>query len=315
MSHLDLIGIGYPSIDKIMKLSSSPNFGETAIVINDNSQDPFFGGCAVNITYLLSHFNYRCGLVMTVGNDFESSGFKQFLLDKDISLDYVKMNHQLKTSYTSLLEEPNGDHITLFYPGPMSKEYYEPYNIQNIESSYGLVTIGELTGNKDFLNVCISKNIPIIFSMKGDFSCLEKDYLIKIFENSELIFMNKAEYDQLNNYLPSPVLTYFNSGKLNAIVVTDGSNGSTIYLEKEEVKIPIVNDIDIKDTAGGGDAYIAGFLKDYFVETPNYYRCGVSGSVLSSFIIEEYGCLSNIPSLIDFEKRRKLLLESRGESV
>lgn len=297
----DLIGIGYPSIDHIIEVAPRPEIGKTSTIINDNSENTYFGGCAVNITCLMSSFGYECGLAMTVGNDFEASGFKSFLQQNGIALQFTKENPALKTSFTELIMSPEGEHITLFYPGPMSQKYWEPYDFTLLNPKYGLLTIGELNGNTQFLEECLAKKIPLIFSMKGDYRSLGFDYLKKVFETAELLFMNQAEYRQLDEYLPNKVLASLKNGATKAVIVTDGKCGSTIYTAEKNYAIPAAQTI-VKDPAGGGDAYVAGFLAMY-LGGKDWQECGMAGAVLASFIIEEFGCLTNIPTIEAFKHR------------
>ena len=307
---LDVLAVGYPSLDRIIRLKTPPRIGQTALITNENSDQHFFGGCAVNITCLLSSLGRRCGLVMTFGKDFESSGFRSFLQRHDLCLNRVTWNHQFKTSYSTLIISPDGEHITLFYPGPMQPHLYCDYPLKGLCTRVGLITIGELNGNRHFLEQCILQKIPIVFSMKGDFESMDQDYLSLVFENSQLIFMNAAEQLQLEDYMPLPVFSYLNSNhKLDAIVVTNGAQGSTIYQRNHTLHIPAVQGLTIRDTTGGGDAYIAGFLSEYLQEAPDYLACGIAGTALSSFIIESYGCLTQIPTSEQFEERKKKLSE------
>jgi adenosine kinase len=309
MEKYDVVGIGYPSLDHIVKVNGNPTIGKTSLIVNNNSHTSYYGGCAINIIYLLSQMKLSCGVVMNVGNDFESSGFMDFLKNGNVSLDFVKKNNELQTSYTNLIMTPTGEHITLFYPGPMDEKYFEPYSFKDLNAQFGILTIGEINGNKQFMKHCIENNIPLVFSMKGDYSSLDYDYLLEVFENCELIFMNETEFNQLNSYLPRKVLDYMKLDKANKIIITDGENGSTIHSAKGAVKIPAYTNITVQDTAGGGDAYIAGFLMEY-VKKSDDYECGISGAALSSFIIEKDGCLTNIPSISRLTKRKKMLKES-----
>lgn len=304
----DVVGIGYPSLDYTIRLNAIPIVGQTAIITNSKSVEPFYGGCAVNITYLLSSFGKKCGVSMTVGKDFEKTGYKKFLENNHVSLEFVQENDRLNTSYTNLIMFPNGEHMTLFYPGPMTSELFEPYDFSKLETKYGLLSIGEINGNKQFLDTCIERNIPIIFSMKGDYNALDEEYLYKVFDHSELIFMNDSEFHQLNRYLPKKVLEYLGNDHLKAIIVTGGDKGSTIYSGEDDIIIPAYPDTNVVDTAGGGDAYIAGFLMRY-LEQQDWQACGITGSSLASFIIEDYGCLTNVPTVAQLEEREKRIRE------
>lgn len=306
MPQYDVVGIGYPSLDYSIILSDEPILGQTAIVENTGALKPFYGGCAVNITYLLNKLNKKSALSMTVGKDFEETGFKDFLEENQVGLEFVQKDDNFDTSYTFLVMSPNGEHMTLFYPGPMSSENYKPYDYSTLSAKYGLLTIGELKGNKQFMESCIEKNIPLIFSMKGDYQSLDEEYLLKVFKHSELIFMNQSEYEQLNYYLPKKVLEYLDQDSLEAIVVTDGSRGSTVFTKKESETIPAFTEGKVVDTAGGGDAYIAGFLSSYLDGKP-FYECAITGTSVSSYIIEDYGCLTNIPNIDEIELRENIL--------
>lgn len=304
----DVVGIGYPSLDYIIKLNSAPATGQTSIILNSKSKDPYYGGCAVNICYLLCSLDKKSAVAMTVGKDFEESGLKPFLEKNKVSLEFVQEHSLLNTSYTNLVMLPNGEHMTLFYPGPMAKEHYIPYNFSSLQATFGLLTIGEITGNKQFLEACIQKDIPLIFSMKGDYASLDQEYLSRVFAHSELIFMNETEFEQLNEYMPMQVKDYLQQEHLQAIVVTNGSRGSTIFTKEQEIDIPSYPDTQVVDTAGGGDAYIAGFLASY-LEKQKLVDCAIAGTSLASFIIEDFGCLTNIPTVEELEIRKQTIRE------
>lgn len=307
---LDIIGIGYPSLDYILKLNDYPSSGKTTLIVSNDGNTPYYGGCAVNVAYLLNTYGKKSGLTMKVGYNFASSGFESFLSDNDIDLTYVDKDNAVETSYTKLLMQPDGEHITLFYAGPMTKENYTPTNFDGLDARYGLITIGELESNKHFLKTCIDKNISTVFSMKGDYHSLEPDYVKQAIEYSEVIFMNETEYNQLSNYLPMKVIDYIDDNK--TLVITLGSEGSLIFNANEDHYIPAYPDTNVVDTAGGGDAYIAGFMNEY-LSGNTLLDAGAKGSALASCIIEGVGCLTNIPTEEELDRRIKLIKENLND--
>jgi len=192
----------------------------------------------------------------------------------------------------------------------MTSDLWVPMNYERLKANYALFTIGEILANKYFLDVCIDKNIPIIFSMKGDYQSLDHEYLEKIMLHSEIIFMNEAEYQQLNNYLSKSVDQYIDGKKI--LVVTLGAKGTKVLHDKKEYYIPAYPTENVKDTSGGGDAFIAGFLSYYF-KNEGFFESAACGNALASFIIEEYGCLTNIPTMYELEKRISLIKEIENE--
>ncbi|WP_440897683.1 carbohydrate kinase family protein [Amphibacillus sp. Q70] len=306
---LDIMGIGYPSLDYVIRLNDEPSIGKTSLITTHNHKKPYFGGCVVNIIYLLNTLGYNCGLTMTVGKDFKESGFEKFLTDNKVSLQYTNQNNDLNTSYTNLLMTPNGEHITLFSQGPMSSKLFCPQDFNDLNVKYGLLTIGEPNANKHFLNVCIENNIPTIFSMKGDYHSLDKEYLVKVIEHSEVIFMNDAEYAQLNQYLPQKILSYLSVNENKVIVITLGSKGSLVFSNKGDYFVNSYPEANVVDTTGGGDAYIAGFLSQY-LENKTLEEAVIRGTALSSCIIEDFGCLTNIPTMEELQFRENKIKES-----
>lgn len=305
-STLDILGVGYPSLDYMMKIKETPKIGQTTTILSENLA-PNYGGCVINITYLLAELGFNCGVYMTVGKDFEESGFKSFLEKQNISLKFTQIDDKYLTSYTYLLQTPDGEHITLFHPGAMNKNdslYTKNFNIN--DTKFGLITIGELTSNKFFLNECIKNSIPIIFSMKGDYSSLDIDYLEKILQHSQLIFMNEFEYHQLNKLLDKKIIEYLQDNKV--FVITLGSKGSVILTNKNKLFVSALEKVNVVDTTGGGDAFIAGFLYGY-LNNQSLRDSAEIGTALSSFIIEKVGCLTNIPSKSDLLVRKEKIGE------
>lgn len=298
----DIIICGYPSIDHMIKLDSTPKIGATSTIVEESTDERLFGGCSVNIAYAMSALGLYCGLSMIVGRDFEASGFKNFLEEKGINLDDVLVNKNLSTSHTYLIANHENEQITLFYPGPMASSFEKTYEAPQVEGRSLLITIGNLYRNKQILLTAAKKQIPVYFSMKGDLASLDKEYLQEVFETSEVIFMNEAEKKLLDEILGQNVLTAIGRNNLKVIVVTKGAEGSVSYFGNGQVAVPIVPCSKIVDTTGCGDAYIAGFLYRYINGDP-LNDCMISGSVMSSFVIEKFGCLTNVPTKEDFIKR------------
>ncbi len=304
---IDLIASGYPSLDYIIQLNETPSFGRTSIIQNKEHNEPFYGGCNVNIAYLCSSMGHKALLSMRVGNDFEKSGFKAFLEEGGVDTSTIQVIEEDVTSTSKLISNEAGSHITLFYPGAMDTKYPIEINEDLIKRSrYGVITVGEPQYNLKFAEVCKKHEVPLVFGMKCDFEAFTPDNLMQLLESSELIFMNEGEQKALEESLPITHITDFLSrGMTKHIIVTLGSEGSKIYsVNGNETNIRIAKPTCVTDTTGVGDAYIAGFLHAY-MESKSIQQCGQSGAVMSSFIIEKQGCLTNKPTKSEFYKRYK----------
>ncbi|KKK38917.1 hypothetical protein WQ57_06090 [Mesobacillus campisalis] len=305
---IDLIASGYPSVDYIIRLNETPKIGRTSIIQNREHTDSFFGGCNVNIAYLCSVMDHKALLSMRVGADFESSGFKGFLESGGLDTSNLQVIEEEVTSTSKLILNEDGNHITLFYPGAMDEKFPVDIDEELIQKSrLGVITVGEPKYNLRFADLCIKHQVPLVFGMKCDFQAFTPGNLLKMMHHSELIFMNEGEKAALEESLPiQRIEDFLDNGITKHIIVTLGSDGSRIISKQDGViaveRIPVAKPQVIADTTGVGDAYIAGFLHGY-LEGKTVRQCGLSGAIMSSFIIEKQGCLSNIPTKEAFYQR------------
>lgn len=80
----------------------------------------------MNIAVALSRLGKKGMPILRVGEDWETNGFKKFLEDAGVPLEGTKVLKDETTSTCYLLQDNNGDHVTVFYPGAMDKKYAGP---------------------------------------------------------------------------------------------------------------------------------------------------------------------------------------------
>lgn len=310
MKNIDIITAGYPSVDRIIKTSTCPCFCQTSIVTNADNNYPYFGGCNVNIAYLASCMGLKTAIAMQVGNDFESLGFKEFLEKVNVDLSGVNIIQEDTTSSSYLITNPEGEHITLFYPGAMDQKYSFKIDEELIKNSkYGIITVGNPKYNIEFSRLCRKHKVPMILGMKCDFKSFTVEILKDIISGCEILVMNESERKELEKaFKLGDIKEFFNNGITKIIIITKGSNGSEVHHFQNRstscYQIPIARPDMVTDTAGVGDAYLAGFMAGY-INGKNIEKCGRMGSVLSSFIIEKMGCMTNMPSMNELNSRYK----------
>ncbi|MGF7058001.1 carbohydrate kinase family protein [Brassicibacter mesophilus] len=311
---IDLIAVGYPSLDRIIKLNDTPSIGITSIIQNSDNSKIYYGGCNVNIAYLGARLGLKSMPMMSVGADFESTGFKEFLEDAGIDLDAIHRVDEDVTSNTYLVENSEGHHITLFYPGAMDSKYEFKIDKDIVKKAkYGVITVGNTDYNMQFMRACNEENIPVVFGMKCDFKAFPLDVLKVFLTSSNIIFTNEGEREEIEAQLGfDDISMLIHDGNAECIVVTKGINGSeVIYKEDDKVtskQVSIAKPDKVVDSTGVGDAYMTGFIYG-LINGKTYEQAGRIGTVVSSFIIEEMGCLTNIPSLIEIGERYKITYE------
>lgn len=301
----DLIINGYTSFDHIIKLDSQATVGKTSLIKNKESNKFYWGGCSINVSVGLSRLGKKTLPIISVGSDFEKSGFKDFLENEKISNEAIKIIKDDVNPRSFLIQNPDGEHITTFYTGSMDEKFFSEYEDEWFKNSKAaLMTVGSKKDNEEFLKKVKKFNIPLYFGMKGDFTAFPIDFIRMIAKESEIMFMNETERNQLVNILElKSIKDLFNNSKLKVLVVTAGSKGS-MYIDRNgnSESIGSVKIKNIVDTTGGGDAFITGFLFAYS-NGEDYRTCCEIGAVVSSFVIEKTGCCTNLPNITELEKR------------
>ncbi|TGA99921.1 carbohydrate kinase family protein [Sporolactobacillus shoreae] len=295
----DVLTTGYVSMDRILKIQSPAQVGFTSIISNKDNSKINYGGCSINISAALCELGKNALPIIRVGTDYEEIGFKDFLVNHHVSLNgLTKIDHEY-TSCSYLVEDKEGNHITLFYPGAMDKKYYGELNDNLFAGTrLAVITVGPYDDNLAFFEKCKKYRIPLVFSMKLDFDAFPRDLLWDLLCYSTIIFTNETERKAIEEIFKMDITGFFKQGNADIIVTTCGKDGSAWYRKEGETVtqgiVPAYQCKKIIDTTGSGDAYLSGFIYGY-LENKKVSECAALGATLASFVLESEGCCTNLP--------------------
>ena len=305
----DVLTSGYVSMDHIVKISSPARVGFTSLISNDTCATTYFGGCHVNIAYALCRLGASAMPVLRVGRDWEQNGFRAFLEEAHVPLDATSVVEDDITSLSYLVEDNEGEHITLFYPGSMDAKWHRPLPDELFEGvRYGVVTVASLPDNEDFFEKCLAHDVPVVFGMKSDSDAFPRPFLERLLHKSSVIFTNECERKSIEkDFGLGSITDLLAMDGPRVVVTTYGGRGSEFWHlqddgQLESACVPVCHCTQVVDTAGGGDAYMAGFLYGILGQLP-LVECCRMGSTLSSFILEKEGCCTGAPDLKTFMSR------------
>jgi adenosine kinase len=293
----DVVISGYVSMDHILKIRSPARVGFTSLVSNKSNTRVYYGGCPVNISYALCRLGLRAAPLLRVGDD--SAAFLAFLEQGGVPAQGIRKVAGEITSVCYLIQDNDGQHITLFYPGSMDGKYAGPLEDSFFtRSGMGVLTVGSFEDNREFFARIKKHALPLVFGYKSDKSSFPPDFLKETLEYSSIIFTNEEERNDIEMMFGMNLTDLFEKGKAEVIVTTMGKKGSRYWYKKEggveSGTLPICDRGPPADTAGSGDACIAGFLYGYLKGRP-VRECVMLGTVLSSFVVEQEGCCTGIP--------------------
>ena len=299
---MKVVTSGYASLDRIFQLSNAPKVGETSLILNNNNWISSFGGCSPNIAYNLAMLGVDSYPVMRVGNDFECTGYKEYLANGGVNLKYVSEIINDVTPFCFLFEDDACEHTTIFYTGAQHSKYYQPIKQEYFSNtSFGVVTVGDPKENMEFIHACKQHHVPIVFGMRGDHNSFPPELLIEALNSSDIIFMNSMERSFIEKDLKlSSINDLYETGNAKIIVVTQGRYGCQFSTrqEREFVHVPAIK-TPVVDTTGSGDAFMSGFIYG-LLHKEKTLMCAQMGALLSSFTIQAKGCTTNSPNLEQF---------------
>lgn len=315
----DVLTSGYVSMDHMVKIKTPAEVGFTSLISNKSNTDIYYGGCGVNVACALSRLGMSSMPMIRVGSDYEEIGFKAFLEENNIKTDAIKKVDGDITSVCYLVQDNEGQHITLFYPGSMDGKYFAPLDDCYFKNTrMGVITVGARCDNEEFFKKCKKNDVPLVFGMKGDMDAFPKDFLFELLNYCKIIFTNEYEREAIEELYSKKMTDYLFEGNAEIIITTLGKKGSCCYVRNgdkvEEIYVPIckVGGDIVVDTTGSGDAFVSGFVYGYLNEM-SIKQSAQLGTVLSSFVIEKEGCCTNAPDLETLMARYNLFVKETDQ--
>ncbi len=242
-----------------------------------------FGGCASNIAYNLKMLGGDPLMMATIGDDHEPYSYR---FDK-LGLAQTHVRH-VKDTFSAqafITTDLDDNQITAFHPGAMN---FSHQNSVKDATDIGLGIIapdgrdGMILHAREFHEM----GIPFIF---------DPGQGLPMYNGEELLdFVNKAEYIAVNDY--EGQLLQERTGctledlanKVTALIITLGAQGSIIYTDGKQIKIPCVESKEIIDPTGCGDAYRAGLLYG-IANNLDWQTTGQLGSLIGAIKIAHRG--------------------------
>ncbi len=214
-----------------------------------------FGGTAGNIAYNLRLLGGTPVVMASVGGDAEP--YLKRIASLGIDTEHV---HKLDDAFTAqcfITTDLDDNQITAFHPGAMSGSFN---NHVTDAADVGLAIIApdSRDGMIQHARELADAKIPFVF---------DPGQGLPMFTGSELMeFIDLAAYVAVNDYeaqmLASRTERSFEelARSVEALIVTQGGTGSTIYAKDGVHVIPSVEPERIADPTGCGDAYRGGLL-------------------------------------------------------
>ncbi len=305
-----------------MKLKVVGVIAYDSITSEFGSKENIFGGSATYFAISSSYLSKEVRVTGAIGNDFNQSDLK-ILTSKNINIEGI-VDLDVKTfrwegKYES--KSPN-DAITLsnsiikgesnvldtYKPTLFSKD-------ENTEEKFNLfLANGDPSHQLDLINQ-MTKRAELIGLDTMDFWINNSpDEVKKLFPEIDVLIINENEAKLLTNKnsLKNCIDDLYSMG-VKRMVIKLGNYGLLYSHNKTKFFVPAVLVDKVIDPTGAGDSFAGGFMG--YLSTienlteENYKEACITGTVMASFCIEEFGLtrLLNL-SQKDIKERKNLLM-------
>ena len=295
---------GSLAIDTIMQFGG--RFGESLLAdqlhkVNVSFLVPTlrteFGGCSGNIAYSLKMLGGEPRIVGVMGQD--CGLYLERLQKLGISTENIMIKADSYNAQCFVTADVDNNQINAFHPGAMS--FAHENNVA--KAGPARVAIISPDGHEGMLKHAKDLSelgIPIMF---------DPGQQLPMFTGEQLIdFIDKATYVTANDYEIELLMERTGlsledmAGRLEALIITRGEQGSEIYSGGKRIDIPAVKADAVLDPTGCGDAYRAGLLFGITNEL-NWETAGRLASLMGSIKIAHQGAQNHKLTAADIADR------------
>ncbi len=265
-----------------------------------------FGGCAGNIAYNLKLLNEKPLIMATVGHDFEP--YAQWLNQHKISGQFIRTLDNQYTGQAYITTDEDDNQITAFHPGAMNFSHLNSVPTVENDIRIGIVSPDGKEGMQLHAKQFAELEIPFIFDPGQGMPMFDGAELLTLVEQATWLTLNDYESELMQERTGLSLAQL--AEKVEALIVTQGGEGSTIYTDGKEIKIPAAPVANLADPTGCGDAYRAGLLYG-LLNKLDWEITGRIASLTGAIKIEHHGTQNHTFNLDSFKQRYQ---ESFGSS-
>ncbi|MGR9090900.1 MAG: carbohydrate kinase family protein [Gammaproteobacteria bacterium] len=214
-----------------------------------------FGGCAGNIAYNLKLLGGDPLPMGTIGTDF--GPYTAWMEQCDIPTTHVTRIDEALTAQAFITTDLDDNQITAFHPGAMNFAARNKIN-DAAGVSIGIIAPDGRDGMIEHAAQFRSAGVPFIFDPGQGMPMFDGNDLKHFIEQATWVTVNDYESELMQDRTGMSAEEI--ARHVDALIVTRGGEGSTIFRDGSTIDIPRAAVRAIVDPTGCGDAYRAGLL-------------------------------------------------------
>jgi sugar/nucleoside kinase (ribokinase family) len=306
--------IGTAVIDRVLEVEQLPGPNGTAVVTSERRE---FGGRGAGPAATYSALGGRAVLVSTVGSDFVSSGFEEFLQRSGVDIVPVRRESaDVCCSTNTYIDSSSRDTLTFFEPRALGEEVPEAAMSVALSSDALYVAGYYSHDGLAFAAQAGRSGAPMALGLCNGIAPYVSDRLLRsLIGAASVIVFNDDEWEIIGGRLgiadESELLGM--SDLLECIYHTRGARAGSGWLRGGgEFEIPVRAVEECKSTLGAGDTFMAGVLYGRLLGL-DFVDSARVGSLLASLKVESsVGATFALDAVNALSQRLDSLLRAAG---
>jgi adenosine kinase len=213
-----------------------------------------FGGCAGNIAYNLKLLGGQPLPVATVGQDAEDY-LKRFA-QLGIDTQHIRVLPDMLTAQCFITSDLDDNQITAFHPGAMDRS--ADNKVVDAAVRWAIVAPDSKAGMLAHVENFATAKTPFVFDLGQAMPLFDGEDLLAVLGQASALAVNDYEASVVEQRTGMRIEQI--AEKLQAVVVTRGAQGATLYTPGQSYEIAPVKPEAVVDPTGCGDAHRGGLL-------------------------------------------------------
>lgn len=255
------------------------------------------GGCAPNIAYTLALLGERPRLMGTAGQDFGE--YRRWLEAAGVDTELVtEVTDKFTASFFCSTDKANNQ-IASFYTGAMANADTLSFRTAG-PADLIIIAPNDPKAMVQYAEECRALSLRYIFDPGQQCARMDGEELKAGLVGANIVISNDYEFELIREKTGLDVDALLERSE--AVIVTRGKDGSSIYTADVRVDVPAVPEHRLADPTGVGDAFRGGLMKGLALGA-DWETCGRLGSVAATYALEHVGGQSHAYSLAEFRAR------------
>lgn len=304
-----ILVLGTIAVDTVINVESMPYTGG---IVGTDSEKKYAGGSSANVSAALNVLGCDVRQAGAVADD----EFGKFLMDDldDIGVDTsaVVVRENGVTLHTYIVVDRAGSNFIIANGGTCRKDIavkeLPPEILDDVDVFYTDMSWPETSIH--LARECRKNGIKVVYNLQNvptENSLETGAGIAKMLELADLFIVSKTtllKYENTRSAEHALRALVGSATLAEGAIVTLGDEGANWYVNEKCIHVSAFSGLDVVDTTGAGDAYIAGVIKAYFLEGRSRERSMEHASIAASVKCSQRGPRLMYP---DSERERSLL--------